>query len=149
MRIHIDTREAKPLDFALDSILTDTVSSCLQVGDYQAEYLSGYRSPLIFERKSLPDLFSTMTAGYARFKRELTKAADLHIQLVLIVEGSLADVYAGIPHSTFAGRSCVQKLFTLWVKYDLAPVFCNTRDEMAAYIREAFYAIGRTHQHGQ
>ena len=84
-----------------------------------------------------------MTSGYPRFKREILKAKQLGIQLILGIEGSLTQVYHGVEHSDFEGASCVKKLYTLACKYSLYPVFARTRQELAWHIRESFEAIGR------
>ena len=104
---------------------------------------SGARPPVIFERKSLADLFGTMTSGYQRFKREMLAAKRQGWTLILIVEASMTDVYNGFTHSSLSGQSCVQKVFTLWLRYGLRPVFCQDRDEAAAFIVETYEAIGR------
>ena len=146
MKILIDSREQAPLVFPIDGICTETKLATLDVGDYQAEYTDGTRPPVVFERKGLGDLFGTMTAGYARFKREMERAQEQGIRLILLIEGTLTDVYAGHTYSQFAGSSCVQKLFTLWVKYDLYPVFCANRSEMSRYIIEFYAGIGRNYK---
>ena len=109
------------------------------------ELATGQRVPLVWERKNLSDLFGTMSSGYPRFKRELLAAQDAGVQLVLGIEGTLTDVYAGIPYSDFSGDSCVKKLFTLWVRYGLRPVFCQSRAELAQVIVETFAAIERNY----
>ena len=138
-----DTREIKMLPFKPDSVFTDIERVALTVGDYSCRFLDGSTSPVVFERKSLPDLFGTMTKGYSRFRREVIKAKELRLVLILIIEGSLSEVYQGLPYSKFSGDSCIQKLFTLWLKYDLMPVFCTSRVEMMAFIKETFEAVGR------
>lgn len=140
-----DTREQDGLYFPPDGVFTATRIETLPVGDYACEFLDHTRPPIIFERKSLNDLFGTMTKGHVRFKKELTKAADLKIKLILIVEGSLSAVLQGVEHSAYAGSSCIQKLFTLFLKYDLMPVFCLNRQEMVEYIKAFYAAVGRCH----
>lgn len=143
LRILIDTREQKPLSFRITGALTETVRATLPVGDYAAEYTDGNRAPIYFERKSLPDLFGTMTNGYERFKKEMERARTGGVKLVLAIEASFLDVAAGYEYSKFSGQSMVRKLMTLWLKYDLVPVFCGGREEMADIIREFYEAFGR------
>lgn len=140
MRVIIDTRETLPLVFQNG---VQTERGTLPVGDYHCAYSDGSRPPIIFERKSIGDLYSTMTAGYLRFKSEMQDASRRGVQLVLLVEGTMADVYAGHRHSAFPGTGMVQKLYTLWFRYGLQPVFCASRADMAAYIVETYEAIGR------
>lgn len=116
--------------------------SKLEVGDYQAEYADGTRSSAVFERKSLGDLFGTMTSGYARFKRELIRAANLKVNLVLIVENTISEVKEGYAHSEFKGESMLKKLGTMWFKHRMPTVFCNGRNEMVEYITQYFMAEG-------
>lgn len=143
MRILIDTREQRPLEFSITGALTETARATLPVGDYVAEYTDGSRPPIYFERKSLPDLYGTMTHGYERFRKELKRARAGGVKLVLAIEAHFLDVAAGYEYSQFSGESMVRKLMTLWLKYDLMPLFCGGREEMATMIREFYEAFGR------
>ena len=105
--------------------------------------MSATTASLSFERKSLNDLFGTMTGGYRRFKAEVRRARDLGTQLLVITEAPLGSVYHGTQHSAFPGPSLTQKLFTLMVRHRLPVVFCRNREEMARYILEYFLACGR------
>ena len=115
----------------------------LDVGDYGVRYRDGVRPPVYFERKAIGDLWGTMTHDYPRWKRELKRAREAGVTLILIIEGSLTDVGSGWIHSGFPGPSMEQKLFTIQVRYSLPIVFSNNRLEMARYIVEYFSAIGR------
>ena len=143
MKILIDTREQLPLDFDFLEIVTETETQTMPVGDYGCEFKNGFIPPIVFERKSIPDLFGTLTQGYDRFKKELEKAKELDIKLIIIIEGSLFQVEWGIAHSRRDGLSVAKQLFTLWIKYGLLPVFCTNREEMAKYIVHYYSAIGR------
>ena len=145
MILLVDTREQKPLPFHVAGMITEIRREKLDIGDYACQFVDGHRPPVVFERKGLSDLFGTMTKGYPRFKREMARANLLGWQLVLAIEGSLTEVYAGVGQSSYAGSSCVKKLFTLAVRYDVYPVFCRTRQEMTDFIQETFEAIGRTY----
>lgn len=144
MQILVDTREQRPLDFQAYPLVTQVCPETLTVGDYAVRYTSGVVPPVRFERKSLGDLFSTMTSGYPRFKREILRAQAAHLQLILMIEGTLTRVYQGFDRSQLAGESCVKKLFTLAVRYELYPVFCQSRGEMADFMVETFAALGRS-----
>lgn len=113
------------------------------MGDYGCQYENGWEPPFYFERKSLGDLYGTMTAGYKRFKAEMLRAKEAKVKLFLIVEAPLATVGCGFEHSEYSGDSMVQKLFTLRVRYGLETVFCDGRREMVRYIKEFYCAIGR------
>jgi len=142
MQILIDSREQAPLEFESPTI-TETPKVALKVGDYGCRYKNGYEPPVYFERKSIADLFSTLGGGYPRFKRELLRAKDNAYHLILIVEGSIGKVLKGAKYSSMAGSSILKKMFTLWIKYDLIPVFCKDREEMSRFIIEYYEAIGR------
>lgn len=146
MRILVDTREQRPLKFTPSGALTEVQYVMLPVGDYAAEYLDGSRCPVYFERKSLTDLWGTMTTGYARFKREMELAKAREIKLVLAIEGTIQNILAGCDYSQYAGESMIRKLMTLWLKYDLMPLFCGTREDMAYVIREFFESFGRNYK---
>lgn len=142
MKIIIDSREQLPLHFN-DTYVTEVRTDCLPFGDYGCEYLNGYECPIVFERKSIPDLFGTLSKGYERFKRELEKAKQADLKLILIIEGTLSDVYRGCEYSKRNPFSVVKQIFTLWVRYDLYPVFCKDRHEMSRFIIETYTALGR------
>ena len=145
MKIIIDSREQSPLIFP-QRFVTETPVEKLPVGDYGCEFERGYQVPAIFERKSLPDLFSTLTQGHDRFKRELARAEDLGIKLILIIEGTMAQVSWGTTYSKVPGSAILKTVFTLWIKYNLMPVFCADRNDMSAFIYEYYCAIGRKAQ---
>lgn len=115
----------------------------LSVGDYSVRFKDGSIPPVAVERKSLSDLFGTMTHGYDRFKEEMQRAKDARIDLILGLENTLSEVLEGIHYSKFAGTSMVKKLMTLEVRHDLRVVYCQNRPELARWIVEYFEAIGR------
>lgn len=144
MKILTDTREQTPLDFEVGTHnITEVKRVALSVGDYMAEFEDGYRPSFSFERKSIGDLFGTMTAGYERFKKEMQRAKEARIKLFLIVEAGLSDVYSGYEHSSWDGESMVKKIYTLRLRYDLETIFCQSRWESKKHIAEFFEAVGR------
>lgn len=46
------------------------------------------------ERKSLGDLYGTLTSGHKRFRRELVRAEERGIELQVLIEGTKADMRA-------------------------------------------------------
>lgn len=108
-----------------------------------AEFEDGHIPPFTFDRKSIPDLFGTMGAGYKRFKRCIGRAQDNNVQLIVIVEGTLSEVLSGFDRSAIGGTTMAYKMFTLWAKYGVIPVFTSRREEMAEYITHFFIAIGK------
>ena len=142
MKILVDSREQRPLEFNHE-LITETIRMPLPVGDYSCEFENGYQVPVVFERKTIGDLFSTLSQGYERFKRELGRAKDLDLKVILIIDGSFSKVLKGYKHSQRNPLSIVRQVFMLWIKYDLYPVFCKNTDEMSLYIIEFYAAIGR------
>lgn len=98
---------------------------------------------MIFERKSLSDLFGTMGKGYDRFKREILLAKKLGIRLIIIIEKPIETVFKGYSRSKLSGECVVRKLFTIFIKYDVFPVFCRNKEESSRYIYEFYCSIGR------
>ena len=142
MIILSDTNEIKPLSFRLDSILIEVQRFNLPVGDYRALYADGSMSKVVFERKSLPDLWGTMTKGHKRFMNEVRYAKELGIDLYLIIENSFSEVEDGFERSDFGGSSMVKKLGTLFHKYHLPVIFTAGREDMARFIKLFFVSEG-------
>lgn len=142
MIILIDTREQKPLEFPYEYV-EETNRVTLKVGDYSCLYKDNYVPQIIFERKAIGDLFSTMGQGYGRFKRELETAKELNIKLILVIEGSITKIIKGTSHSSLKGISILRKLLTLWIKYGLDFHCFRNREEMSLFIYEYFCSIGR------
>jgi len=136
-----DSREQLPLEFN-DGVFEEIEIRGMPVGDYWLE-IDGKEVPLCFERKSLGDLFSTMTSGYARFKKELARAKEAGLTVILVIEGSMREVAVGYEYSRFSGDSMLKKLAMLRVRYDLEYHFFNDRREMSRFIEEIFSAVQR------
>ena len=137
-----DSREQAPLAFPVSPALEGVKVEKLDYGDYRARYQDGSSSVAVFDRKSLGDLYGTLTSGYLRFKKELERSLADGARLELIVECPLTKVAEGFERSQFEGRSMMKKLGTLWHKYQLYTVFCKDRAEMAAYILWRFESEG-------
>ena len=140
MEIIIDTREQKPLEFTVP-----TIRECLPCGDYRAKFSDGSLSEVVFERKSINDLFSTLSSGYPRFKREIELSHELRISIIIIDEGSLRRILRGCSHSQRTPISIVYQLFTIRLRHNVETVFCQDRDEMSEYITHYFLAEEREH----
>ena len=144
MIILIDTREQRELEFNhpyIDSI--ERVK--LDFGDYAVRFKDGFIPPVYIERKSLGDLFGTMTSGYARFKKELQRAQEAKATLKLMIEANFSEVLFGYEHSRFEGISMIRKLMTLRVRHGIVFHCFNNRQEMTTYIIELFISLGKEH----
>jgi hypothetical protein len=85
--IFADKREQKRLDFNLT-----TRNKSMSFGDYRMANRDIY-----IERKSVADLWGTLTIGYERFIREIERAKAANCYLVTVVEEALSEVYK-YPH---------------------------------------------------
>lgn len=96
MKVFVDTREQNPLSWQSSEVKK------LIVGDYcpSEEFFSG----VFAERKSLYDLAGTLTSGLDRFKREIERAAELGLYLVVVTESSFIDAFDYSPKNSFSQR---------------------------------------------
>ncbi len=143
-----DSREQQPLEFK-PGLFDKYEVDGLPFGDYWLRYTRGSEEvtvPIAFERKGFGDLFSTMTGRYKRFKNEMVRAKENNFKLILLIEGTMEQVFAGYKHSKFDGDSMLRKLAMLYVRYGLEYHFCANRREMARRIEDTFLAIGRNYK---
>jgi ERCC4-type nuclease len=148
MKLYIDTREQRPLEFQVDGVVTEVITTKLPYGDYAGawEDKDGKHiefMPVFFERKSLGDLYGTLGKGMERFRREMQRANEDGVKLIIIVEACFAEVKNGYEHSKMEGESILKTLHTLWVKHDIPYILCNDREDMQDTIIHMFTAIGR------
>ena len=136
MTIQIDTREHKwelaRVERQLAKEGDKTNTSKLYVGDYQ----SLDRPRLVVDRKkSLLELCSNVTQGHERFRKELLRAEDAGIKLVILCEedgiDSLEDVYfwdnprlVESPRAT-TGAQLYRSLCTIRDRYGVRIEFCK------------------------
>ena len=84
--IGYDTREQMLLNFGE----TEMVESKLNFGDYTA-LNEPFFCNIFFERKSLPDLWGTISKGYKRFQKELDRAQEQNGYMIVVVDASFAE----------------------------------------------------------
>ena len=137
MIIQIDTREQRPLSFTHEWV-EGVERVKLDYGDYRCRYKDGTVSKLVYERKSLGDLFGTMGKGYGRFKKEVQRCKDDEGQMIVIIETSVSKVLKGTEHSKMSGVSVLRKLFTIWFRYGIPFVCVGSRREASVYIVEGY-----------
>ena len=158
MRIQIDSREKakaiKKILAAFDEAGVDYFVSKLYVGDYQS-----YDNPyLIVDRKqNLTELCSNVTQGHDRFRRELVRAQEHGIELVILCEHgdgieALEDVifwdnprrkkrqkvagkWQTVETKATTGETLYRILQTLTKKYGVRFEFCD-KDETGHRIME-------------
>lgn len=144
MKIIIDTREQAPLTFKHKEV-KEAVKGMLKVGDYAVMFGDDV-FPVHFERKSLNDLYGTLSQGYTRFRKEIDRAKEMNVRLIIIVEGSLTRVLHGVGYSQRTPESIVYQIFTIYARHGVETVFCNNRDEVAEYITQFFLAHYKQYQ---
>jgi hypothetical protein len=122
-QIIVDSREQKPFDFKEHTIL----NSKLEYGDYSLHP----NNKLAIERKSLSDLYGTLSGGRERFEREIQKAQKLEGYIVVVVESTLNNmIYQKQKFGKASGEFIAHNMRQLLRKYDnLQFVFCDGREE--------------------
>lgn len=147
MTIQIDTREHKWEMARIQRQLTaagcKTIVSKLYVGDYQS--LDNPRL-VVDRKKDLLELCGNVCQQHERFRKELIKAMDAGIRIILLVEHgpdvrTLEDVYfwdnprlMQSPRAV-SGTGLYKSLVTIRDKYNVQFEFC-TKNETGAKIME-------------
>lgn len=123
MLILVDSREQKPYWKG-----SQCAKTALTVGDYASVHsLNIYH----IERKSLVDLYGTVTKGHLRFRKELLRAADKGIILEMVVEGSRKDFinkkfYKG-NERLIKSETLDKMITTIQKRYKLKVYWCKSR----------------------
>jgi DNA excision repair protein ERCC-4 len=122
-QIIVDSREQKPFHFEGHTL----IESKLEYGDYSLHP----NNKLAVERKSLSDLYGTLSGGKERFEREIQKAKKLEGYIVVMVESTLNNMmYQKQKFGKASGEFIAHNMRQLLRKYDnLQFVFCDGREE--------------------
>lgn len=134
-----DSREQSPLIFKHKSI-KEVIVKGLDTGDYGAITDCGFEFPMYFERKSIGDLYGTLSQGYSRFKKEIERSKEKNTQLIIIVEKNLSNVLNGAPYSERTPESIVYQIFTILVRHGVQTIFCKDREDVSEYITQFYIA---------
>ena len=140
MTIQIDSREHKwelaRIQRQLTSLGCKTIVSKLYVDDYQS--LDNPRL-VIDRKKDLQEICGNVTQQHERFQRELVRAQEAEIQLIILIEHgddiqSLEDIYfwdnprlSKSPKAT-TGKSLYRSLCTIRDRYNVRFEFCTKRE---------------------
>lgn len=140
MTIQIDSREHKwelaRIQRQLTALGCKTIVSKLYVGDYQS--LDNPRL-VIDRKKDLQEICGNVTQQHERFQRELLRAQEAEIQLIILIEHgddiqTLEDVYfwdnprlSKSPKAT-TGKSLYRLLCTIRDRYNVRFEFCTKRE---------------------
>src|SRR5438067_6494321 len=131
IKLLVDSREPWPHPWAAHfSATLELERGCLETGDIA---LAALLDGAVVERKTVPDLLGCIGTSRDRFERELKRSRYLG-RLIVIVEGTLADVFAqsrGIHPGAIIGT------LAAWQRR-YAPVCFAGNVETAAKIAESF-----------
>lgn len=135
LKILVDTREQTPLPFSNCKVQK------LIVGDYAPS--DDFFCNLAVERKSLYDLAGTLTKGYERFEKEIQRAKELGIYLVVVTESSFIDALDFSPKNSFTqrigGPFLFNKIRQLMLENDNVQfVFVRNREKSMLMIEKIF-----------
>lgn len=117
----IDNREQQPYAFAGlradmrqggGPLVIETKTMCLQSGDYSLE---GYEDRVAVERKSLNDLFHTLSQGRDRFERELARLNEFDTALV-VFEADWLTVFTNPPRFSHLEPKTVFRSVLAWIQ---------------------------------
>jgi len=133
--ILIDTREQDPLKFP------NSKSVKLSCGDYTTD--GELFSDVFVERKSLPDLVSTLSGGIERFKREIQKAKDLDYYLVVVIEDQLTNALNWSPENSYShaanGKFILYRIREICLEFDNVQfLFADSREKAKDLIIKIF-----------
>jgi DNA excision repair protein ERCC-4 len=133
-----DTRESLGLGPLFKS---PYIVESLTEGDYS---VAGLTDRISIERKSLPDLVSSLTQGRARFERELARARPYHF-FAVVVEATAGDILAGkFGLSKANPASICESIAAFSVRY--CPfLFCGDRETTARLVESILLKYAREH----
>ena len=131
--IGYDTREQMLLSFGD----TKMVESKLNFGDYTA-LNEPFFCNVFFERKSLPDLWGTISSGYSRFQKELDRAQEQNGYIIVVVDSSFLEAENNYIKFSKANPSFIfRRIRELLQNYDnLQFLFSGGRDKSPNVIKE-------------
>lgn len=125
MIILVDSREQKPYWSG-----SECAKTALIVGDYTTVKLLNL---FHIDRKSPADLYSTITKGHLRFKKEILRADEHGIYLAIYVESTREKfINKDFPQGDrlkYPTRGLDRILNTLYERYQLEIVFLDSRED--------------------
>lgn len=142
--IKIDTREPEHTAYRFDDLGIQTIRGKLDAGDYAP---AGPReSRVSFERKTVPDLVSTVIANRARFIRELSRLSTYDLKGI-VIEGTNDDIVKyvqdigyrhGLSPAAIAGRlNTIATSLRRWFRRYKVPYFLlGSRDKARRWVAD-------------
>jgi len=145
LKIVIDTREQKPLDFSRWAEV-EVVRGTLKTGDYAP---LGYEDRVAIERKSADDLVASVIHGRDRFERELARGRELE-HFCIVVECSMVDIARHRYKSKACPESVLQSLLTFQIRYGVPTLWADSpegasyvvKSLCSKYVRECHKRVG-------
>jgi len=132
----VDSREQCPL-FTREQ---GAIIQKLDVGDYTILDLLG---KFHIERKSPTDLYSSIIQNHNRFRREIMRAKENNIKLIIMVECPenifIGKQWGSIARRLRASGKVLKKIVdTIQKKYDIEIVWCFDREDMRYRMMKIF-----------
>lgn len=117
-KVVVDTREQAPFGFLgmqdektqrplIVNLITDRA---LKSGDYS---IDGMESRVAVERKSVPDFFSSISAGRDRFEAEMQRLAEMEFAAV-VIEGDWRELLIDRPSRTQVSGKVASRTIASW-----------------------------------
>ena len=125
-----DTREQHPYEFrglkgaSGAELIVKVADRTLKSGDYSIE---GMESRVSIERKSLADLYSTLTHGRERFERELDRLRSYDFSKVVIEASWLQIARCPPPGSQVLPKSILRSILAFEQRYPTRWAWYDTR----------------------
>ena len=126
--IIVDTREQTPLQF----LNLPCIVAGLTTGDYTVR---GLEDDLCIERKSLPDLYGSLTSGRERFMRELHRMRSYNFARLLII-GSEHEISQGSRHAKGINPKAILHSLAAIEARGVPVVFASSTSAAAALIEK-------------
>ena len=122
-----------------------TVEEKLDVGDYRGRWSNGKESKVIIERKSIGDLWGTLSDRKRtdRFREEIKRAKQADISLIICIEGTYGKIKKGFKYSKRPSSEITNQLRTIWAKYGVTHHYCVDRGQMSEFIVDTFIWCGK------
>lgn len=120
-------------DFRASANCTGMEVKKLDTGDYS---IKGYEDLIMIERKTIGDLWGSLTLQRERFMKEMERAREYPVRY-LIIEGSLKEINSGFRYSQVRPEFILASLMSLQIKYGVHVMFTDSRTDVAqAYVRK-------------
>ncbi len=106
------------------------VRRSLPVGDYS---INGFERDVMIERKSIPDLLSSLGVDRERFKKELVKTKRYEWK-AMVIEGAEKDIIKHHDFSRLHPEAIRQMLVSIEIRYNMHFYYGNNTDDIERWI---------------